>query len=172
MIIRQATYSDLEALMKVFEGAKRIMRASGNLNQWNDGYPSEEIVCRDIDSHCCYVACEGDEIIGTMALISGPEPTYSYIEGEWPDDSHYYVIHRLATPAPGRDIACKMLDWAFDHISMVQCDTIRIDTHRDNCIMKHILRKYGFVMCGVIYLENRDARDAYHLKKQNQQQEA
>lgn len=39
-IIRKATYSDLDALMKVFENARAIMRASGNLNQWNDGlYP-------------------------------------------------------------------------------------------------------------------------------------
>lgn len=151
--------------MKVFEGAKRIMRESGNLHQWNDGYPSEEIVRRDIGSGYCYVACDGDTVIGTMALIPGPEPTYNYIEGIWPDDSPYYVIHRLATATPGRSIARKMLDWAFTHISQYQYNTIRIDTHRDNCIMKHILTKYGFKECGVIYLENGDPRDAYLLKR-------
>ena len=38
MEIRQATYSDLDTLMKVFEGAKKIMRSCGNLHQWNEGY--------------------------------------------------------------------------------------------------------------------------------------
>ena len=42
------------------------------------------------------------------------------------------------------------------------CRTIRIDTHHDNCIMKHILTKDGFTECGVIYLECGDPRDAYH----------
>lgn len=163
MVIRQATYSDIESLMKVFEGAKRIMRESGNLHQWTDGYPSEDVVRRDIESGYCYVVCEGDDILATIALIHGPEPTYTYIEGKWPDDAPYYVIHRLAASAPGKNMARKIFDWAFKYIANYQCNTIRIDTHHDNSIMKHILRKYGFSECGIIYLENGDARDAYHL---------
>ena len=161
MKIRKATYADLDSLMKVFEGAKAIMRASGNLNQWNDGYPPEEIIRNDIEKGYCYVACEEDEIIGTMALIQGPDPTYSYIEGSWPNENPYYVIHRLATAAPGRNIARTMFDCAFAFIAPQGYDTIRIDTHRDNCIMKHILKKSGFTECGVIYLKNGDPRDAY-----------
>lgn len=165
MEIREATYSDIRALMEIFEGAKKIMRSSGNLYQWNDGYPSEEVVRNDIEGGHCHVLCDGDSIIGTMALIPGPDTTYSYIEGEWPGDEPYHVIHRIATAAPGRNVASTLFDWAFRKISEDGCRTIRIDTHRDNCIMKHILSRYGFTMCGVIYLENGDPRDAYYLKK-------
>ena len=140
------------------------MRKSGNLNQWNDGYPSTEIVTKDIADGNCHILCEGSDIIGTMALISGPDPTYAHIDGNWPDAEDYYVIHRIATDATGNNVAKIMLDWAFDHISETGCRVIRIDTHRDNCIMKHILEKYGFTMCGVIYLENGDPRDAYHYR--------
>jgi RimJ/RimL family protein N-acetyltransferase len=38
---------------------------------------------------------------------------------------------------------------------------IRIDTHRDNTIMQHLLSKYGFQYCGIIYLANGDERLAY-----------
>ena len=164
MKIRQATYEDIDALMEIFAVAKQIMRASGNMHQWNDGYPSREVVMRDIDRGHCYVMCENESIIGTMALIPGPDPTYSYIEGEWPGDEPYYVIHRIATAAPGRNVAKRMYDWAFEHILENGCNVIRIDTHRDNCIMKHILTKYGFTMCGVIYLADGAPRDAYYLK--------
>ena len=181
MKIRQATYEDLEALMEIFAAAKQIMRASGNMHQWNDGYPSREVVMRDIDRGHCYVMCEAagvdesqaagtecggqaESIIGTMALIPGPDPTYSYIEGEWPGDEPYYVIHRIATAAPGRNVAKRMYDWAFEHILENGCNVLRIDTHRDNYIMKHILTKYGFTMCGVIYLADGAPRDAYYLK--------
>ena len=164
MYIRPAVYSDIESLMKIFEGAKQIMRASGNLHQWNSSYPSPEVIEKDIDGGNCHVLCDSDGIIGTMALIKGPDPTYGYIEGEWTDDSPYYVIHRIATSAPGRDVARTMLDWAFDHIGKQGYEVIRIDTHADNCIMKHILTKYGFTPCGVIYLADGDPRDAY-IKK-------
>ena len=163
MEIRRATYSDLGSLMEVFEGAKQIMRASGNLHQWNDGYPSEDIVLQDIEAGSCHVVCEGGTILGTMALIEGPDPTYSVIEGAWPEEKPYYVIHRIAVAAPGQGLACKMFDWAYSHIASKGYDTIRIDTHRDNCIMKHVLTKYGFTECGVIHLSNGDPRDAYHL---------
>lgn len=161
MVIRLATCSDLKALMKIFDGARSIMRASGNLNQWNNGYPSEDVVLADISSGHCFVACDGEAIIGTMALIQGPDPTYEYIEGNWPDESPYYVIHRIATDAPGRNIAVRMFDWALEHMASNGCHSLRIDTHRDNCIMKHILAGYGFSECGVIYLLNGDPRDAY-----------
>ena len=165
MNIRHATYTDLDTLMKIFEGAKQIMRSCGNLHQWNEGYPSVDIVSKDIKSGYCIIAYEGDEILATMTIIPGPDPTYAYIEGSWSNEDPYYVIHRIATSAPGRNLASKMFDWAFENICSKGISTIRIDTHRDNCIMKHILTKYGFQECGVIYLENGDARDAYILKK-------
>ena len=161
MTIRPATYSDIDILMEIFEGAKKIMRSSGNLHQWTDGYPSPEIVTDDIEKGHCFVLCDEETIVGTMALIPGPDPTYSYIEGNWLDDSPYYVIHRIATSAPGRNVARMMLDWAYCHIKENGCSAIRIDTHRDNCIMKHILTKYGFRLCGVIYLQDGAPRDAY-----------
>ena len=161
--IRKATLDDIPALMRLFECAKGIMRASGNLHQWGVGYPSVEVVRHDIEQGVCYVATDGadGEIEATMAFIPGPDPTYSYIEGgAWPDDNPYHVIHRIAVAAPGKGYARLLLDWAFE-----RAGTVRIDTHRDNVIMHHILQKYGFLRCGVIYLANGDARDAYQLSK-------
>ena len=160
-MIRKATYEDIPVLMEIFRNARGIMRASGNINQWNDSYPSEEIVRRDIGNGHCMVLCEDgdgqDKVIATMAFIPGPDPTYAVIyDGEWPDDSPYHVIHRIAVAEPGHDAARKLLDWGF-----TQTRCIRIDTHKDNVIMHHILRKYGFTHCGVILLANGAPREAY-----------
>lgn len=82
-MIRTATHNDIPSLMEIFHKAKEIMRASGNLHQWNDSYPSEEIVRKDIDDGNCFVLCKDSRIIATMAFIPGPDPTYAYIEGSW-----------------------------------------------------------------------------------------
>ena len=161
--IRKATTDDIPALLRLFENAKAIMRASGNLHQWGVGYPSPEVVRGDIERGVCYVVTNDatGEFEATMAFIEGPDPTYSYIEnGAWLNDEPYHVIHRIAVAAPGKGYARRLLDWAFE-----RAGTVRIDTHRDNVIMHHILRKYGFERCGVIYLTNGDARDAYQLSK-------
>ena len=91
-----------------------------------------------------------------MAFIPGPDPTYTHIEGQWPNDAPYYVIHRIAAIEPGHKAADTLFDWAF-----TQTDCIRIDTHKDNVIMHHILTRYGFTHCGIIYLANGDPREAY-----------
>lgn len=160
-MIRKATYSDVPRLMEIFEAARRIMRSCGNMNQWNHEYPSEDIVRLDIDNGNCYVMELDGKVMATMAFIPGPDPTYSNIyEGEWPDDEPYHVIHRIAVVEPGHNAAVRMLDWAFSHTA-----TIRIDTHKDNVIMHHILGKYGFRHCGVIFLADGNPREAYWMSR-------
>ena len=168
-MVRKATYEDVPELMEVFGKAREIMRASGNMHQWSDGYPSEEIVRKDIEEGVCYVHCDRklnketgkreERIIATMAFIPGPDPTYAKIHnGQWIDESPYYVIHRIAAAEPGHNVAFMLLDWAF-----LQTGNIRIDTHKDNVIMQHILDKQGFTHCGTIYLANGDPREAYQM---------
>ena len=168
-MVRKATYEDVPELMEVFGKAREIMRASGNMQQWSDGYPSEEIIRKDIEEGVCYVHCDRklneetgkreERIIATMAFIPGPDPTYAKIHnGQWIDESPYYVIHRIAAAEPGHNVAFMLLDWAF-----LQTGNIRIDTHKDNVIMQHILDKQGFTHCGMIYLANGDPREAYQM---------
>ena len=156
-MIRRATYDDVPVLMDVFRKARGIMRSSGNMNQWNDGYPSETVVRKDIDNGHCVVLCEEGEVVATMAFIPGPDPTYAEIyDGGWLSDAPYHVIHRIAVAEPGHNAAKALLDWGFG-----QTGSIRIDTHKDNVIMHHVLSKYGFTHCGVILLANGDPREAY-----------
>ena len=161
IMIRKAIYEDIPELMNIFRNARNIMRESGNLNQWTDGYPSEDIIRNDIGRGVTYVLRENGRIIATMAFIPGPDPTYAEIHGgEWLDSSPYYVIHRIAVLEPGHDAARKLIEWGFS-----RTDNIRIDTHQDNVIMRHVLDKMGFRRCGVIFLENGDPRDAYQKRQ-------
>ena len=84
MDIRHTRNEDIPVLMDLYEQAKTFMRSKGNLTQWNDGYPSVEIITADIDNGNSYVFVEHDEIVGTFAFIIGEDPTYRVIEdGEW-----------------------------------------------------------------------------------------
>lgn len=169
MYIRRATYDDIPRLMEIFASARRIMRESGNINQWNDSYPSEQIVRNDINDDVCKVLCDNNHrIIATMAFIPGPDPTYKVIKGKWLNDDPYYVIHRIATSESGHGTAGYLLKWAEDYLAGLDNESesksrtnLRIDTHRDNVIMHHIMKKTGFKYCGIIHLANGDPRDAF-----------
>ena len=50
----------------------------------------------------------------------------------------------------------RCLQWCYRQIP-----NLRADTHRDNHILQHILKKHGFQYCGIIYLLNGDERLAF-----------
>ena len=157
-IVREAKPSDMADIMKVMDAAKKIMRQSGNMHQWGDGYPSEAVIMIDIERSGGFVIEDDGKIVGYFAFLSSPEPTYARIyEGYWLDDEQpYHVIHRIASYPDAHGIFSNIMEFCFSKDS-----NIRIDTHRDNTIMQHNIAKYGFTYCGIIYLVNGDERLAY-----------
>lgn len=160
--IRKAAMNDVPVIMRLIDEARVIMRSCGNVNQWIDGYPSEETIQNDINNGHCYLLEEEDgQIVASFAFIPGPEPTYKEIfEGRWLDDEPYYVVHRLASTASSHDVFNDVMDYC-----MGVAGNLRIDTHRDNVIMRHVIERYGFTYCGIIYLLSGDERLAYQLMR-------
>ena len=54
--IRKAKYSDLDALLGVYQKAREIMRNTGNPTQWSGGYPQRELLEEDVLSNNNIVA--------------------------------------------------------------------------------------------------------------------
>ena len=95
-------------------------------------------------------------IVAYFALLPSPEPTYDYIDGAWLTDEPYGVIHRMASYPEVHGIFSAVIDYAASRYSH-----LRIDTHRDNRIMQHLIEKHGFTYCGIIWLEDGTERLAY-----------
>ena len=162
MKIRKAKADELEALLEIYDSGRAFMRATGNLEQWNNGYPSAEVVLADIEAEQLYV-CEEGEILGVFCYFFGDDPTYGKIyEGEWKNAEPYGVLHRIAVSknAHGKGVAACCFEYAFD-----RCKNLKIDTHRDNIPMQRALEKNGFERCGIIYLANGDERIAFQKTK-------
>lgn len=148
---------DIDEIMNIYASAREFMRASGNPNQWGDGYPSRELIKADIESGLSYIVEDEGEIIACFFFKVGEDPTYVRIyEGEWIEGGEYGVIHRIAVKYNGRGIIARVFEFCSE-ISR----SIRIDTHRDNIPMQRALEKNGFTRCGIIYLPSRDERIAY-----------
>lgn len=163
--IRQALPSDLGGIMDVLDAAKGIMRESGNRSQWTGGYPSEDVILKDIRNGNGFVVEDDGRTVGYFAFIASPEPTYARIyDGEWLDDSlPYHVIHRIGSYKDVHGVFGSIIGWCRE-----RDPNLRIDTHRDNWIMQHNILKHGFGYCGIIFLESGDERLAYQLPADRQ----
>lgn len=161
--VREATPTDVAEIMKVMDAAKKIMRQSGNMHQWDNGYPSEAVILSDMEKDGGFVVEDDGKLVGYFAFLPSPEPTYARIyEGEWLDDTQpYHVVHRIASYPDAHGIFSSIMDFCFSRDS-----NIRIDTHRDNTIMQHNIAKHGFTYCGIIYLASGDERLAFQKLSQ------
>jgi ribosomal protein S18 acetylase RimI-like enzyme len=156
MRIRNTTQEDLPAAMEIYAYARMQMKRNGNPNQWGDSRPTLETIEKDIRNNTSFLIFD-ERICGIFSFIIGEDPTYAVIEdGTWLNDKPYGVIHRLASNGRRKGIMDEVLAYCESQI-----DNIRIDTHRDNKIMQHLLERHGYTRCGTIYVEDGTPRIAY-----------
>lgn len=157
MTIRKAVKNDLPYIFEIYARARKFMAENGNPNQWRDIKPGKELVESDIENGISYVCEKDGEILGVFAFIYGEDPTYKIIyDGEWLSDEPYAVIHRIASSGKVKGTGEFCLKWALS-----QYPNIRIDTHKDNTVMRYLMDKLGFAYCGIIHLEDGDERLAF-----------
>ena len=65
-IIREARPTDMAEIMKVMDAAKGIMRSSGNMHQWTDGYPSEAVTLSDMEKDGGFVIEDNYSLLQTQ----------------------------------------------------------------------------------------------------------
>ncbi|EKB58594.1 hypothetical protein [Falseniella ignava] len=150
--LRPAKLSDLWDIMEIIDYAKSLQRDQGNLNQWGENYPLKQHIESDIERGESYVVVSTDKnekpyLVGTYCLMNQPEPSYATIEGSWLSTAPYVTVHRMASRQRGTGrFIIESLKQNFSNI--------RIDTHRDNTAMLHLLSSSGFEYCGTIQLIN------------------
>ena len=156
-MIRLATDQDLAAIMEIYAIAKKYMADNGNPTQWANTYPAHEMLENDICSKQLFVYVHNNIVHGVFAFIIGPDKTYSYIEnGSWKNNDTYGTIHRIASDGVVTGVFRQCVDFCKEKIL-----NLRIDTHKDNHTMRHLIEKNGFERCGIIYVKNGTSRIAY-----------
>ena len=84
MKVRQSKKEDIRDIMEIYAMACQFMKEQGNPTQWEEGYPSKQLIEEDILSNHSFVVEEDGKIVGTFAFIIGEDPTYQIIEkGTW-----------------------------------------------------------------------------------------
>ena len=159
--IRKSAPEDIPEMLEIFAAARRFMAGTGNPDQWSEDYPGKELLKSDIASGDSHVILSEGRIVATFVLRPGNDPTYDIIHyGNWPNDLPYATIHRIASRGERKGMLHAAMQYALERYS-----AIRIDTHRDNTVMRNAIAKEGFTYCGIIHCWNGTERLAYQFTK-------
>ncbi len=167
MTIRKTKSVDISPIADIYKEARGTINQLG-INQWQHGYPSEEVLCDDRRLSRSYAVLDDSETVcGTFALLDDGEPSYDVIcDGEWKtgnDNKNYAALHRVAIAVShrGTGVSTEIVKFAADFAKENGMTSVRIDTHPGNVVMRKMLENHGFQYCGIIHLiEGEDAGDA------------
>lgn len=170
---RKSRPEDVQAILSIIAQAQAFLKARG-VDQWQDGYPDEAVVRRDMQAGVGYVlTCqertEAPRVCGMATIVWDGEPSYAKIyDGAWTTGAPYACIHRIALDSTrrGTGLSGVLMREAEKEILGRGFHSVRIDTHQDNQVMRRMLEKNGYRHCGTIYLsrtlpEQGAARVAY-----------
>lgn len=148
MNLRKATYEDIEDVMRIFAQARQAQRAAG-FRQWEDSYPSVDILTADIGNSRGYVLDDDGQAAGYVAIATSDEE-YDRHPELWDVARKYAVFHRIALSDDyrGRGVSGELFDLAESYAMRIGADCIRIDTGLENKPMQHILAKRGYTALG------------------------
>lgn len=159
----QANRADLDPVMEIIRQAQAYFKENG-IDQWQNGYPNEEIILSDMERGNSYVMRKNGRVIATAAVSFDGESTYDTIyEGAWLTGGEYAVIHRIAVDGgeKGTGVAAEIIGNTEMLCSARNVPGIRVDTHEKNRSMQRMLEKNHFRYCGIIYLHDGSLRMAF-----------
>lgn len=166
MLIRLANRDDVTAIMRIVRSAQQALKELG-IDQWQNGYPTSEVICDDISRGVGYVACAEDgAVVGYEAVVLTGEEAYEQIaDSEWNTPNRYVVVHRLCVSGDARrcGVAIELMSFACKHAQNHDIHAFRIDTHKGNVRMLSLLRKLGFKRVGILRYDSGE-REAFDLE--------
>lgn len=151
MLLRQATHSDLPALIALIRRVVPLLRASGN-HQWDDDYPNQEVFALDIDRGELWVAEIDSAIAGVAAMTTEQEPEYA--QADWDVSAPAIVVHRLAVDPAHRSAGVGIALMLHAEVVARQHGIafVRVDTNTENPATQRLLPKLGYRSAGEITL--------------------
>lgn len=169
MLIRLANIADLPAIMDIVRSAQSALRELG-IDQWQDGYPTPDIISEDITQGVGYVACfQNGDIVGYEAIVLTGEAAYKQLPDDaWHTPQEYVVVHRLCVlrDYTRMGVAKKLMAFAVQHAIENDIYAFRIDTHKGNVRMMTLLPQLGFKHVGVVRYDSGE-REAFDMKLSN-----
>lgn len=158
-ILQKANASDLPTIWEILQDAIAQRKADGS-DQWQNGYPNEQVARDDIAAGNGYVLVERGVVVAYAAIIFGRDPAYDAIDGRWLTEGGYAAVHRVARSgkAAGKGIATRLFELTEDLCIEKGVPSIRLDTNFDNVAMLRILDRLGYAYCGEILYQGSPRR--------------
>lgn len=165
MMIEKALVSDLEKVYSLTKSCAKHMTSQG-VFQWNEAYPSKEILQQDIELQQLWKLSLDNKILGIIVLTEIEDIEYKKVNWLTENNRNLYV-HRLAVHPhlQRKGYAQKLMDFAENYALKNNNKSIRLDTFSQNKRNQTFYKKRNYTQLEAIYLPNQSEYPFYCFEK-------
>jgi GNAT superfamily N-acetyltransferase len=153
--IREAREADLPEMMSLLRACASDMQASG-IDQWDETFPPEDFVRKDIACGTARLAELGGQLCGMFTMDEKQAPEYAAVRWQIAAE-RIAVIHRLAvSPVYHREgIASQLMDFAEKEAAAMGYGAMRLDTYSRNNRAVNMYLGRGYSQAGEVHFRNK-----------------
>ena len=150
MIIKKAVISNLNQFLEITKDCAKHM-IEQEIYQWNEEYPSEEVLQKDIELQQLWKLEVENKIIGLIVLTEIEDKEYKNVKWLTNNKRNLY-IHRLAIDPDfqGKGYAQELMSFAENYAKEHHYNSIRLDTFSQNKRNQDFYEKSNYVKLGRI----------------------
>ena len=161
MKIEKASNIDLEKMYAITKSCGKQMIENG-IFQWNELYPSKEVLQKDIELQQIWKLTDFNNIVGIIVLTEIEDEAYRNVKWLTENNKNLY-IHRLAV-APkfqGKGCAQALMNFAEDYAKENNYKSVRLDTFSQNKRNQHFYEQRNYTRLESIYFPSQSAFPFY-----------
>jgi ribosomal protein S18 acetylase RimI-like enzyme len=165
MKIEKAILSDIEQLLSITKSCAKFMIENG-IFQWNELYPSKEVLLNDIALTQLWKLVEDNLIIGLVVFTEIEDK--EYINVQWlSKNSTSLYIHRLAVHPKfqGKGYAQKLINFGENYAISNGYKSMRLDTFSQNKRNLQFYEKQQYKRLESIYFPKQSEHPFYCYEK-------
>ena len=165
MVIKKASESDLAQLLSIVKSCGQNLIEQG-IFQWNEKYPSKEVLLEDIALQQIWKLEDGNSIVGLIVLTEIEDDEYQHVKWLTKKQHHLY-IHRLAVDPKfqGKGYAQKLMDFSEKYAKENGYNSIRLDTFSQNKRNQKFYEQRNYIKLESIYFPNQSEFPFYCYEK-------
>jgi ribosomal protein S18 acetylase RimI-like enzyme len=149
-----ATAEHVDAAWSIIDRCRAALAATG-VAQWDDVYPTRDVVAADVMAGRLFVLVEQGICLATVALDENASPEYDTVQ--WRFAAPAIVVHRLCVDpsAQGRRLGHAMMDFAERHAAREGYASVRLDAYSPNSRSVSMYRTRGYREAGTVFFPRR-----------------
>lgn len=152
---------DLPYVIEILHRVVPVMNEQGNF-QWDNEYPSDAVLRRDISNRHMYVALDEAKIIGAVTINA--EFPVEYEAVPWASSPNTFTFHRLMVSPDhyGKGVGRALFSYIEQRGIWMGLRSIRVDTNKKNKPMLALFNEFEYKKVGSIQLRESGSDDDFY----------